>query len=987
VSPTRNKSLTAAAITSTVLAVSMLGMPSQAATSGAAGRASGSVREAGDAGHRSAGSYDARRLTGTALVKADRRELSSRTKADKAYYRSLGTQGVLDIDPLTGTPRDLGRLNGFLTGRSTAPARTVAMTYVRHHLGALGLTKADLKTFRLRQDYVDSTGLHNLSWTQSVRGGTVFGNGLRIKVTRDGRVLSVQGSPVSGLARLAANAPSAGRVTASAARTAAAHDVRGTLAQASVAASRAGSSARTVWSNHDVAQRVWFLTASGLRPGWSTYVQSSAGSFQHVIDAASGRVLYRHSNTAEDNGDALVFDNYPGAARGGKAKVVNFFKRGWLKRSATFLKGDSVTAFLDLNDDDAIQARERTPVPGTKHGAQFKLKRFGTAASGFCAKWVCSWNPNKTRSWKANKNSSTTNAFYFASNFHDYLAKSPIRFTRAAGNFSAGDHDPVRLNNLDGAATDHGMPDGNHIDNANMSTPPDGISPTMQMYLFHFPGTSDDPVTGDPFVPTTGSLDASVLYHEYTHGLSNRLVIDANGNSTLNSIQSRSMGEAWSDYYAMDYLVTKGFLKDTKKSGDLLEGKYVAANKHLIRTMAIDCAVGATKPKGCKSGFDPSVKGGYTYGDFPNVIGEPEVHGSGEIWGQTLWDLRNKLGHVVTDTIVTRGMSLAADDPDFLDMRNAILRADLVAYNGSHTKAIWKVFAHRGMGFFAGSLDSADQAPAQDFHVPPANNPHDGTIAGFVTDPGTGDPVQGALVQVTGQSARTTTGPDGFYEIDNLVTGTYKKVLASAPGYLGDAHAGTAVSFGDFTGADLTDFEINRDWASNSGRAEVVDFDGPDYTFFGCGPLGALDTSLTTGWGSVTGHENPPGNPVPTNVFEPKSITVKLPTAVDIDSFQIDPAATCGDGGSASTGDFMIETSTNGTSFDVAAEDTFVASDRGHLNEVDPAPGTGNDVQFVRFTIESNQTPDFATSCPDGPFDGCTFTDLTEFAVLGTAAP
>ena len=47
------------------------------------------------------------------------------------------------------------------------------------------------------------------------------------------------------------------------------------------------------------------------------------------------------------------------------------------------------------------------------------------------------------------------------------------------------------------------------------------------------------------------------MYHEYTHGLSNRLVVDADGNSTLNSIQAGAMGEAWSDCYAMDYLVNQ----------------------------------------------------------------------------------------------------------------------------------------------------------------------------------------------------------------------------------------------------------------------------------------------------------------------------------------------------------------------------------------------------------------------------------------------
>ena len=184
-------------------------------------------------------------------------------------------------------------------------------------------------------------------------------------------------------------------------------------------------------------------------------------------------------------------------------------------------------------------------------------------------------------------------------------------------------------------------------------------------------------------MPTTGSLDASVEYHEYTHGLSNRLVVDANGNSTLNDIQSGSMGEAWSDYYAMDYLVTKGFMRDTAKAGQLLEGKYVAANGHLIRTMAIDCPVGRHHA-GLHSGLRRVARVATPTATSPTIVGGPEVHGSGEIWGQTLWDLRTALGHRVADTMITRGMSLSADDPDFLDMRNAILRADLVAYDGQH---------------------------------------------------------------------------------------------------------------------------------------------------------------------------------------------------------------------------------------------------------------------------------------------------------------
>src|SRR5262249_7046746 len=161
-------------------------------------------------------------------------------------------------DPLTHTARDFGRLDGFLTGRSSAPARTIALNYVRSHADALGLSQADLKTFRFRQDYVDASGVHNLSWNQSVRGATVFGNGLKVKVTRDGRVLAVQGSPVSGLAKLAAAAPSAAKVSATGARTTAARNVGGTLQKAPVASAKVGSS--TTWANNDYAKKVWFLT-------------------------------------------------------------------------------------------------------------------------------------------------------------------------------------------------------------------------------------------------------------------------------------------------------------------------------------------------------------------------------------------------------------------------------------------------------------------------------------------------------------------------------------------------------------------------------------------------------------------------------------------------------------------------------------------------------------------------------------------------------
>ena len=279
----------------------------------------------------------------------------------------------------------------------------------------------------------------------------------------------------------------------------------------------------------------------------------------------------------------------------------------------------------------------------------------------------------------------------------------------------------------DGATTAGGHPDSNHVDNANMATPPDGIAPIMQMYLFHDPA---DPT--DPFLQSNGGDEADVVYHEYTHGLSNRLVVDPSGNSTLGNIQAGSMGEAWSDWYAMDFLNNQGLQRNTDAPGEVRIGEYVGHGLDLIRTQPLDCPVGSTSSR-CH-GTPGAGPGGYTYGDFGRIIGRPEVHADGEIWGETLWQLRGVLGSKLTESLVTRAMELSPANPSFLDERNAILQADKATARGAHQDAIWKVFAKRGMGYFAGSIDGDDTAPVEDFSLPPAAGTPTGFLTGRVRD-------------------------------------------------------------------------------------------------------------------------------------------------------------------------------------------------------------------------------------------------------------
>jgi extracellular elastinolytic metalloproteinase len=877
----------------------------------------------------------------------------------------LGLQGAISIDPLTGTPRMVGRLDGFLTGPSAAPAADVALGYVKDHASVFKLSARSMAGLRLVRDYVDVAGTHHLGWAQTLHGIPLFGNGLQASVARDGRLINLTGSPVSDLGDVSTS-PSLSAASALAA------------ARSDVGVTRS--------TRLDSAKLVLFQTLGGTRLGWQTVTMSSPTAYLHVIDAGTGRVLFRMSLTDDANGK--VFDYWPGAPLGGTQHTVSFTAPGWLPAFREHrLQGNNTHVYTDVNDDNVPQSSEEVSA-SSDHSWDFTFQPFATPAGGppCVPQFMCSWNPDQANSWRANRRQNATQVFFYVNNFHDHLAAAPIGFTAAAGNFQQHNpsgqglgHDAVQAQPDDGANLDSGLPDGGHVDNANMSTPPDGTPPIMQMYLFHQPNTGNL----DPFLASNGGDEADVVYHEYTHGLSNRLVVDANGVSTLNGAQPGAMGEAWSDWYAMDFLNNLGFQPDPQGSGDVLVGRYVSENANLIRTQPMDCAVGA--PASRCPGTPDVGSGGYTYGDFGKIIGQPEVHADGEIWGETLWDLRRALGSSLTENLVTRAMELSPAAPSYLDMRNAILQADQVVNGGRAHDTIWKVFAHRGMGYFAASVDGQDTHPVEDFSLPPGPGTPTGSFRGRVTDVQTGAVLPGTRVFFGGHASgfpgadlSDTTNANGRFEIDGIFVGTYHDVVAFADGY--DRAVITQTIAAQTAGATTHNFRLVRDWASALKGASVAAFDGPDFTAFGCGPINAIDQQQGVGWGS-TSDLSPTGQPTANT---PKSIVVQLPAAVDISTFGVDPSNTCGDSPSASTGDFKIETSTDGKTFQVAAQGQFTPADLGKVNTVTPAAGTTAGVKFVRFTMINPQVFQIpGASCP-GPFSGCDFMDMSELEVYGS---
>jgi len=506
-------------------------------------------------------------------------------------------------------------------------------------------------------------------------------------------------------------------------------------------------------------------------------------------------------------------------------------------------------------------------------------------------------------------------------------------------------------------------------------------------------------------VPTSSAYDASVEYHEYVHGLSNRLVIDATGNSTLNSVQAGSMGEAWSDWYAYDFLHRQGLQGDAPGVGDVRVGHYVGGGQDLIRFEPIDCKVGMTAAQGCPGGV-LTGPGGFTYGDFGRVLGAPEVHADGEIWAQTLWDLRDELGSDAAEALVTRGMELSPFNPSFLDERNAILQADLVLTGGARQDAIWRVFAGRGMGWFAGTLDGDDARPVESFALPPSPGAPVGTLGGTVSNVDTGARIEGAVVAFGGHDHGAgnyvgVSGATGSYSIADVFAGTYPKVSVRAPGFDPVILSSLTIA----PGPNVRDFSLRRDWAAATGGGSIASFNGPDYTPFGCGPINAIDQSDGSGWGSDTDHDA-----LVTGLAPDKFIVVRLPTRVNVSELAVNPSNTCGDPGSSSTRGWRIDVSADGVSFTTLTEGVFYRANRGRMNSV--FAGSLPAVQYVRFWILNPQVPSApgATACTgpadcgtapdddggvaahcgvgkDNGFGGCQFMDMVELAVYGTPAP
>ena len=903
----------------------------------------------------------------------------------------LGPQAVVDLDPVTGTPRSVARLDGLLTGPSTRPADEVALDYVRRHQRSFGIDDRDLDQLHLWRDYVDIDGTHHLLWQQRVRGVPAFDNGLRAAVTDDGRLVTVLGAPIHRLRADVVPALDPGTALRSALRDGGARDVPAPT----VASRTAGPQRAVTFRSGDRAELVLFAdhSAGGATLAWQVNARvSDTASYVSVVDATNGAVLWRTDLVHFADGTGSAWDDYPGSTSGGTPEPVTF-----PVFDGTKLSGPNAHVYTDTQD--FIYPRSPVPeeseIPATSgldwsgHTTTFDT----TSADRHCRpETPCTWDHTTKYSWRANVGHTAVQVYPYVNKFHDHLLAAPIGFTAAAGNFQfhnpAGQgrgHDAVQaqiddgadtartLCQTTGATTTGGFPDAYHAANANMAVAQDGVPPTMQMYLWSAAPRACAAGANAP--DSNGGDDASIVYHEYTHGLSGRLVTTATGVPAVDTFQAASMGEAWSDWYALDLLVTEGHEIDGPAEGDLLVGRYPTGGEG-IRSEGTDCVVGSA-PDACPGALDAGP-GGYTYGDLGRIFHfngkpEPEVHADGEVWSQTLWQIRTALGSEKSLRIVTRAMELSPAHPSFLDMRNAVLLADQVAYDGADAATLWEIFAERGMGYFADTDSSNDIHPTENFSVPGTCPAQCASVYGRVTDSVTGLGVRGAKVLLPGPDLKATTDVNGHYFLQDVPVGTYPRLLVSQRGRETTTQRALTVP----SGALKLDLTSARDWASAAGGAHVEDYNGSNNdSEFGCGPPRGLDLSLTRGWMSES--LDPPYDGM---IPGPKFLVVRLPRPVRISSVGVAPALQCGGfDDSIAVKAFSIQTRRHVDS----PWRTILRRQRAlplhGLTDL-PIRASVGQVRYVKIVLRSNR---HRAGTPD---DGRMFMGLGELTVHGRAKP
>ncbi len=686
--------------------------------------------------------------TQTPLPNFDRR-IEGRTNetpsdAVRAAERRLKTElprARVSFDPVSRAPRYISTGGEFLTaagGRGkTVSAGTAARfavgdpygptkAFVQEHRDLFGHGPEALDQARIKREFETAhNGLKTVVWEQQVDGIPVFEAIFISHTTRNGELVNVASQfvpdPVAAADSGAANraaVQAAPNISARQAAVLAAKNIEVELDEDAVVSEPGGDAAgaekkqlfRSAKLNGNTEAKLTWLPMgqNQLRLCWNVILTSRERGevFRILVDAQTGEVQVRHCMTAylsnatyrvyaSDSpapftpSDPTPTTNQPPVVSRSlvtlSALDTNASPEGWIPDGGNETLGNNVDAHTDWD-------RNNSPDLPRPQGSPSRVFDFPI---------------DLTQAPSTYANAAVVQLFYWNNFMHDKLYQ--LGFTEAAGNFQSNNFGRGGLGN-DAVKAD--AQDGSGFNNANFSTLPDGDEARMQMYFFNGPTPDRD-----------GDLDAEIILHEYTHGLSNRRV---GGGLGISAWQTAGMGEGWSDFYALCLLSEAG----DDVNGVYSEGGYAT---YLYNGLTTNYYFGIRRYPYCTDmtknpltfkDIDPAQAS--THAGVPRNPVIPttadDVHNIGEVWCVTLREAWANLvtkhgwatGNQLILQLVTDGMNLSPVNPTFLEARDAILQADQVDNGGANQNELWAAFAKRGMGYSATSPGSGTPAGVQE---------------------------------------------------------------------------------------------------------------------------------------------------------------------------------------------------------------------------------------------------------------------------------
>ncbi len=620
------------------------------------------------------------------------------------YSSELGNPNLIAPDVLQG--------RAFLTSPSSAKRVEILRGFLENNSRLIGMTAEQINKLKVTADYTNPNGeLSFVDLDQFVGDVPVFRSTIRAGFNKQGAMFRVinNSAPELDYNNLSRNFGDAAEAVVRAA------GYINLTPKQTIRNEAASTDLKVVFGTGDsatTAEKMYFPTEIGVaRPAWRVLNWETSNAYYVIVDAETGAMLYREDITHDQLQPATLnvyaatnnlLKALPNPAPLTPPGLLNpaLGTQGSLapRTSVTLIGNEAPNTFNNLGwiTDNTNGVNGNTTGNNATAGVDRDTVNgadFFVAGTNRVFNFIYTPPAGANNSGgddpllPAYQNGIVTNLFYVTNRYHDAIY--PLGFTEAARNFQTdnfgrgGNGNDRVLAEAQDNTVGSSCPTAPCFNNANFSTPADGSSGRMQMYLWSAPTPDRD-----------GDLDAEIIVHELTHGTFGRL-----HTGSISNTQAGQMNEGNSDFFAHVLLsnfddpinivsTTGAYATLNLRAGAPFSntGNYYYGIRRFPKAVIAFTGGPNNRPHNplTFADIDPA-RMNLTDGAFaPAFAGSATaVHDGGEIWSSMMWEVRARLvtrlgaeaGNKKILQLAMDGMKVSPSGPSMIQERNAIISA------------------------------------------------------------------------------------------------------------------------------------------------------------------------------------------------------------------------------------------------------------------------------------------------------------------------